>query len=92
MIMLQTGLSPLLQKVNLKRKHDEDSESEKDEMERTRSKRQKHGEEEGKQTEKGKERRIGKRKLGVKRTIEQRLNQAEQTGLGGCPKTAPPSQ
>lgn len=39
-LMLQTGLSPLLHNVNLKRKHDADTESEEDKMENTRSKRQ----------------------------------------------------
>lgn len=39
-MMLQTGLSPLLQKVNMKSKHDEGSESKEKEMESTRTKRQ----------------------------------------------------
>lgn len=47
--MLQAGLSPLLQKVNLKRKHEEDTESEEDRMEQTRSKKQKNGKEGGNQ-------------------------------------------
>lgn len=42
-ITIQTDMSPLLQKVNFKRKHDEDSESEGKEMEIKRMKRQKQG-------------------------------------------------
>lgn len=42
-ITIQTGLSPLLQKVNLKRKHDEKTESEEEEMETTRKKKQRYG-------------------------------------------------
>lgn len=92
-LMLQTGLSLLLQKVNLKRKHDEDTESEEDKMETTCTKKQRHerAEEEKKDKLKGKKG-VGRRKLGVKRTIEQRLNQARQTGSGGsggCPQISP---
>lgn len=74
-IMIQTRLSPLSQKVNLKRKYEEETQLEDEEMDVMRVKRQKQGmtgneRKNSTRSPKASGRQVGRKMLGVRRRIE----------------------